>query len=989
MPESVARLLAFLSKAQRRHVRLAVVGGLCMAGAALFGGWSFATWAANEGTRIGGLLALAAAGGVVFGIATVRVRQLRAWAGARGQARRVETLVPALRGGLLTVVDRAARPQGSGALLARLAREIEPAVRPWPVERVWPWSPLLRDVRWLLLAVALFGLSAALFPVGPVDALRSLFWTGSTTVATAAVQSSGPRAVLGDITLRYLYPTYTKLEPLEVPNTNGEVHAPPGTRVEVRARTLEAWAGARMVAYGVETPAELVDGRLVSGGFSVAGEGIWRFESDTLPTPDYRIVPDPDLPPTVTTSLKSVVSLPADAEAAFPFEAKDDYGMTRVVVEVTVRGEVTEYPLRTPVDTPLALVDAPGMLVSELGLGPGDVAKVRIGAWDNDDVGGSKPGWTAPIELRIEGAHGRIAEQKRIRAELLNVLLPLLADFLVDASPVATSAEGVRAYGELADGRFVRFDLLAEGDILGFEGRLVAEVTDSRRDLVAFARSLSARNMNPKDAARLSVLHQDNVETLEMAVWMLDQLQRAAASRQLMDLVKQLAKEAAELRDDLPKLQQAQALARLDQLSRLWEQVESQAKQLDADGIRQFLLARGAELEGAMGAARRDIAKGDDATAKADMERVAQLLDEMAGGVEEARKRQTGSGDELQKEMAAVQDELEALADDQAGLHSKTESARAKHGQKLDDGMKAWDKVDKAVAEVQRQLGDASVEAASAASGAARSAVADAKHDAEGLSDSTRARDAETAMERADTLQFTLQRAASRVQGTLRNGDVDAQTAASATARLAEAQAAVDEASQALRELSSRAGQPSPQLQQALQQLAGEQQSLAERAQSAAERAQRLGQSMPVDASKMGEAAQQGAQEAGRARAALEKGDGMAAEGGQKSAEDAFRRALDAMDQAKNDMFRLQQAGQGGQGDAKGQAGDEDGAGQAQRRRQAGESSNGTGEIKIPAPEEVQTPEEYRQALLEGMQGQVPEAYRALNRRYYEELVRQ
>ena len=54
-----------------------------------------------------------------------------------------------------------------------------------------------------------------------------------------------------------------------------------------------------------------------------------------------------------------------------------------------------------------------------------------------------------------------------------------------------------------------------------------------------------------------------------------------------------------------------------------------------------------------------------------------------------------------------------------------------------------------------------------------------------------------------------------------------------------------------------------------------------------------------------------------------------------------------------------------------------------------GAEGQGMQEMSIPAPEEFETPEAYRKALLEGMQGAVPEAYRATNRRYYEELVRQ
>jgi hypothetical protein len=46
-------------------------------------------------------------------------------------------------------------------------------------------------------------------------------------------------------------------------------------------------------------------------------------------------------------------------------------------------------------------------------------------------------------------------------------------------------------------------------------------------------------------------------------------------------------------------------------------------------------------------------------------------------------------------------------------------------------------------------------------------------------------------------------------------------------------------------------------------------------------------------------------------------------------------------------------------------------------------------DLDIPGREEFRTPEEYRRALLDGMEGEVPEEYRAMKRRYYEELVLQ
>ena len=78
------------------------------------------------------------------------------------------------------------------------------------------------------------------------------------------------------------------------------------------------------------------------------------------------------------------------------------------------------------------------------------------------------------------------------------------------------------------------------------------------------------------------------------------------------------------------------------------------------------------------------------------------------------------------------------------------------------------------------------------------------------------------------------------------------------------------------------------------------------------------------------------------------------------------------MQQSMSQM-RGEQQGQGGEGDKS------EGEGADQERQS----------IEIPAPEEFQTPEAYRRALLEGMSGDVPDEYEALKRRYYEDLVRQ
>lgn len=987
----VARIRRRLSRVRRRQVLLGVVSALGLGSSALGTGWALATLAANEGARSAGLLALVVGAATALGLAAWRFRPVHAFATDRAQAARLETVAPDLDGGLLTVLDRTRRPRGSEAGLARLAEAVAARVDAVPPPAVWPLSPALWDVRLGLLGLLLLALAGWRLPLGPVDALRSIFAAPTRVVSAPEVAAEGPQVVLGDITLQYLYPPYTRLETVEIPNTNGEVRAPRGTRVALRARTAEPQPSARFLVYDLPPEAvEMVEGRGVRGSFVVEDEGTWRFEFPGGSTPAYRIVPDPDLAPDVTTSLPARIVVTTDQVLGMPFAAKDDYGIAKVVVEVSRAGTSKEVVLREPVDWPRALDDAPALRVADLGLASGDVARLRVGAWDNDAVSGSKVGWSSAVELVVEGARGDGARRRDLGKRVVAALIPVLADGLLDPSPAAGDGPGAGRFAEQLDARYESFDDVVQsmGD-LGERGilvRVVRGVSESRRELVAFARGLGAGALHPRDGVRLGVLQASAVARVEDAVYLLDKLERAAALKELLELVAQVAREAEELEEALPRLDRMQALSRLDQLERLYGEVRQRAEALERGGIKEFLEQRGEELDAAMLAARKGIAGGDDATARREMARVAQLLAEMAGGVQESMRR-SGGDDETAKAMDALQAELQGLAEEQAALREETAQARDRHGQSLEEGMKAWSRVDQAVAEAQRRLAEPSIQGLDGRARSLDSALDDAGHDVQGLADSTRARDRETARDRAGQLDQALARARSRLAAAERAGQLSADEAGRAAQGLAAAQAATRSAMQELDRLQESQSGASPEMAQALRQLSGRQRELAERAGEAGERARSLEQSLPTGPAGVADATGEAAREAGRAGQEMQQGNPMATEGAQRAAEEALLRASEALQQARRDMQELARSGAAGGPEPKpGEPGDEEG--QA-RGRQPGVDGRGAVEVVIPAPEEFETPEAYRKALLEGMQGDVPDAYRAAHRRYYEELVRQ
>ena len=177
-----------------------------------------------------------------------------------------------------------------------------------------------------------------------------------------------------------------------------------------------------------------------------------------------------------------------------------------------------------------------------------------------------------------------------------------------------------------------------------------------------------------------------------------------------------------------------------------------------------------------------------------------------------------------------------------------------------------------------------------------------------------------------------------------------------------------------------------PALAEATARLAREQAAMLEPTQEARAISQQVAEQMPMGAPGLVESMDGALREMERAEGALELARAVEAEGAERATADRIRQAIEALAQAGAAMQQLQEAmaqameGTGGAGERR--DGEEGGDGDEDSRDIAKD-------IELPDPEEFRTPEEYRQALLEGMRDEVPPEYRALKRRYYEELVRQ
>lgn len=987
MNEPVAAIVAHLGRFARRERALLVVEAAGSAVAVVAAAWLVGVAAVNAGGALPGWPTVA---GVVGAGILAGAWPLRRWrdAGAvRRHAARAERLYGAFEGELLTVLDRAARPMGSAALVERMAhRVLEPVLAVAPQQAV----PADRARRVSGASAALLAALAVCTALdyGPMAVLGGLARAPAASPAPV-VAGAGPRAVVGDITLRYLYPTYTGLAPLEVPNSNGDIHAPPGTRVEVAARTERAWDRASLRAFGAELPAELGAERGVRGALDVPvpdpalPEPVWRFEfaaaDVAMPSPDYRIVVDADLAPQVTLDVpRNRVAVRLDQPVGVPWHVHDDYGIRKVVVEVTEGGTTREVALRDPVDVPRDLEGRIDLTAAALGLKPGSRAELRVKSWDNDEVSGSKAGRSAAVSIEVAGPGGDLARLLPQRKLLRDALVPVLAEFLTEPAPAVEQGSDAAGWVQRAAARYTAVDDLLARDWAGGQGVkadqvALKQVADTRRALFALASGLpKSDRLAPADGLALAEAQDRHIEAVEGAILVFDAMLQRAALQRVSELAAQLADEAAELHRDFASLgpeNAAAARARLDQLRRLLKDLREAAAQMGDGGLREFTNDSADRLSDLMDEAQRALAEGRYDDARTQLDRIAEQMRQFADGLKDQQARQSQQSDALGNAMKDLDAELERLQADQQALRERTEQAQERFGSSMDAAVAVWKEIEKRA--TSASTGAASLSAAAGAQGGGVfRAAGDLEAEAGGLLDAARSRNAERTRARAESTASEANGVASMMAWAARQRGTAVGPAASTVVGI---RADAERILELLDRLESAAAPPA--LQQALQQLAEQQQQIASRAQALNGKATSVARELPMRAPGLEEGVKQASEQAGRAADAMRDGDPMSATGGQQSVEDGLREAREALQQAASAMQSMAQ--EGGEGKEGGAEPGDDGAPGANL------------DMPIPTPEEFETPEAYRRALMEGMQGQVPDPYKASNLRYYEELFRQ
>jgi len=954
--------------------------------------FSWVNWDRSAGWLV--LTLLAGCGGWFAFVLPFR-REWRGTGDLINQARRVESEYPVFAGCLITVSERLDGPVGheSPALFDRIARRTEEHIKTLRPAHVHSLGPVWRRLGlWLssgLFAVLLFFLN----PGGPWGVFAwGLGWdTSAAAMEVVPNEESAELARVGDLVIRYFYPEYTGLESRVVPNSTGEVHGPPGTRVIVQLKSAQNVERAALFAYeapGVE--AQVQGGRSVTSEFHIQAEaGTYHFEfmagGTTSSSAKFPVQADPDLAPEITLDKAgTVLEIAVDEPLGLGWMAKDDFGISRVKLEIN---EESARSLASPRDRQAELEGTLGMRPAELGLRPGNRVEMVVAAWDNDEWSGAKVGRSRPVTVVILGARGTEMISNSRRIEIRDLLVDLLAEHLLDAWPPGVSGKAYASWGQgVAEQYQPLQDLITQHPSIlrsQLAGNLVSSVMEKGMEVVRFTQ-VSFDPFQDRPAAQGSVdtvagLRAVAIEEVEHAIIVLDKLIQQVALKEMVeraDDMKTHADKLAAMADaDAERLPMASEIDRLD---RSLESLRNNIADLSrGSGLHEFARQRSSELQALFGEMRGAQEQGEEEEADKLIGRTSREVTEFKEELTYRMESQEQKEDQLGEELKKFMKELASLERNQRQLLEKVRSNREEDNAESADAVQnLWKRLDKKMAQASKdakryQDGLKAADRLFYEQERAKSGEAELQR----LSRAIEARDPRKALEDvgdASNAWEMVKRTAEleRQRGRGRAGPQSGQ-AQQIIQR-------IDEVNELLRQLYDAAREISPELAAKTRSYEQEQEKLSQRTSAARQKAAELAQQMPIQPRGLMPAMKGADEQMEHARSALENSLPMPAEGAQGQAADRLKEAQEAIKQAMQDMARMARARAGSGNPSSGKS---SGSGE--------EPEMSAQDIEIPSPEDFRTPEEYRRSLLEGMQGDVPEEFRGMKKRYYEGLVKQ
>lgn len=282
-----------------------------------------------------------------------------------------------------------------------------------------------------------------------------------------------PAIGIGFIQLRYEYPPYTKTFPKDVPESDGLVEAVYGTKVSLTLKASRPVKSAVIVQANLERAPLAIRGGEMTGSMMLKESGNYSIEmvpSSGLAGPpvSYRAVAIPDGPPNVkfVTELSIQTASPTST-VPIKVEARDDFGIGKVVLQINLSGEEKEW--RNVKEWDLEGQESAALKfpveLSEWSPKTNSTLALRIQAADLNDVTGPGITLSEEVVLQITDENNLSEEKQEQFASGLEDLEKLVARQKDNLEQTEDISDRLAPDGNFPGSDKARFDIVLKNQI--------------------------------------------------------------------------------------------------------------------------------------------------------------------------------------------------------------------------------------------------------------------------------------------------------------------------------------------------------------------------------------------------------------------------------------------------------------------------------------------------------------------------------------------
>ncbi|MEW5847306.1 MAG: DUF4175 family protein [Myxococcota bacterium] len=972
------------------------------------------------------LVALFSVLGGVLGLGVGIYRVVSTAAGPRKLALHLERMVPELHDAVRAAVGVSLEPGASGgsnALQQAHVRATSHTLRQAHLQTGHRQTLARRGRLLHLMGGAGLLVMAAVMVLAPARLETGL---GRALLRGAVLE--GRAAALpplwSDVSALLTFPAYMKQEPRLLDGISGDISAPKGTEVLLRARADRAVQSARLILGSGDVPLTVAEGRNLSGQFTVQDGGRYRLAlvdshgDEVVEQDGHTITVEPDLAPTVELlepGEDRTVSL--DERLGISFKGRDDHGLTEfnlVVRNLRKGGEPVRKSLSELTDEPTEHAGGGGLDLRSLEARPGDRLVISVEAKDNDTVSGPKTGVSVNRTLKVFSAAEHHSELIAKQEELMQRMVIQLADEMEtpldppdEGSPATPDQEAERWLAQVKRGQGLGEALQGLADEFAKDELAPAEVTRALRNIrvdlmrtydelavlaAEIRHQVRETSRFPEPYAQRSVrLGKTAADKLGQHILYMDDLLGRQRLQEAQEAAKELAATQARLRDLLSEYAKA---GDEETRKRIMEEISALREQLRQLGEKLAQLQREIPQEymntDALDAKNltdplKDIdemlAEGDIEGAAKALEQMAQrtrqLMDEMEKGEQEYGGEEYA---ELREKLDAFKSELDEITQEQEALlkESKERLEKARERARKDLG----EDVEQFAARVAQEAEALAKELQQMGQGGLIEMENEQREEAEARASETakalRARDFEEAQRAArqavGALEWLRSSLMDRTESRFAAGGPGAKRAKEKTEQ------SLPRAQKIMEDLDRLMPDPSQKMtakeREAMREQARRQGKLGERARQLSQDMENIGKELPLFGPEHRETLEGARRSMQGAQADLGSQDLPAATGRQ-------REALARMQELQRAMEQAGKGGSGGGGVPTPFGSSSDGQGQ-----RVGGQRNNKERVEIPGAENFKVPEQFRKDILDAMKEQPPSRFQPEVKQYYEELVK-